>query len=238
MLRVHQRPPIRRNKKRSVRYPPVKITGIDKKNGGGDAKRVRPQVTSNCEGPLSVTSGIALCAEKPFGKGLITIVMWIPSDTNDRVLARAHTYTRARARALAFTHMRAWYTGTYGHAAVVWTPVARRVSTSIIALCTRRRCKGSIIHWYRCASHVEGGLYKWWRSDNAVTLMARILLRTAIVLAQIESTMRGLIIDGPRVAQTQRMERRYLTRLIDTASTRQHRRSQKLEKLMVLGFTI
>lgn len=122
----------------------------------GRRREGRPQVTSNCGGPLSVTSGIALCAEKPSGKGLITIVMRIPSDTNEytRVLPRAreriHGYTHA------WTHARAskYESCKYVYYRVVYTSSLLGLHYILISL--REPC------W--------DGLYKWWLYDNAVTL--------------------------------------------------------------------
>lgn len=133
------------------------------------------------QGPLSVTSGIALCAEKPPGKGLITIVMRIPSDTNEYLYmfvpcVSVCSCARVSAQACGVDTRACSVSCKYEYYRVVYTSSLQGLHYTLISL--REPCRD--------------GLYKWWPYDNTVTLTTRILLRWSSL--RIECTINGLII--------------------------------------------
>lgn len=89
----------------------------------GDAKKGEATSNEQLRRPLSVTSGIALCAEKPSGKGLITIVMRIASYTNEYLYTRVYMCVRARVHMYVCVcdvcvYRRVKRCATFGHACV------------------------------------------------------------------------------------------------------------------------
>lgn len=105
---VHQRPSIRSvTRKVSI---PVKITGTDtgKKKDGRDGKRAgrgRGETTGNeqLREPLSVTSGIALCAEKPLRQR-----SHYHRHANPKRYKRVYAFSRVYTPCTSNTDTRAW----------------------------------------------------------------------------------------------------------------------------------